>query len=75
MVYSDVVKVYGPYKAKDSRLRVVLAFKDGSKKTVSYPKYIMEIHLGRYLTIDETVDHIDCDPLNNDLTNTRNHCY
>ena len=29
----------------------------------SYPKYLMEVHLGRYLEKDET------DPLNNDISN------
>lgn len=38
---------------------------------MSYPKYLMEIHLGRYLSLDETIDHIDKDPLNNDLSNLR----
>lgn len=40
----------------------------------------MEQHLGRYLKKDETIDHIDKNPLNNDLENLRvlsrnEHCY
>lgn len=29
----------------------------------------MEVHLGRYLEKNETVDHIDGNPLNNDINN------
>lgn len=71
-VYENVVKVFGPYQSKkDLRLRVVLENIDGSKTTVSYPKYLMEIAQGRYLDSDETVDHIDGDYLNNNLDNLR----
>lgn len=72
MVYENVTKIYGPYKSKkDNRLRISLKFNDGHRKTVSYPKYLMEIHLNRYLLEEETVDHIDKNPLNNDITNLR----
>lgn len=72
MIYEQVTKVYGPYKSKtDNRLRALLLFKDGSKKSISYPKYLMEIYLDRYLTDDETIDHIDGNPLNNEISNLR----
>lgn len=72
MIYENVSKIYGPYKSPiDNRLRIVLVFKDKHKKSISYPKYLMEKHLDRYLTEDETVDHIDGNPLNNDITNLR----
>lgn len=29
------------------------------KKTISYPKYLMELHINKYLDEDDTVDHID----------------
>lgn len=65
-------KLYGPYNSgKDNRLRAVLVFPNGTKKTISYPKYIMECHLNRYLNDDETIDHIDGNPLNNDINNLR----
>jgi hypothetical protein len=70
MVYENC-KIYGPYSAQDQRLRIVVKFPDGIKRTVSYPKYLMEVYLNRYLTLDETIDHIDCNFLNNELSNLR----
>jgi len=72
MYGKEIRKLYGPYLRKDGRKHVILVFVDGSKKTISYPKYIMEQHLGRVLDPDtETVDHIDRDISNNDLSNLR----
>lgn len=62
-------KFYGPYKAKDGRLRLFIKNKNGDKHTISYPKYIIELHLGRYLEKNEQVDHIDGNPLNNNIEN------
>lgn len=63
-------KKYGPYGSKkDKRLRLVLVDENQKKTTVSYPKYLMEIHLNRYLIDNETVHHIDGNFLNNDLEN------
>lgn len=65
-------KLYGPYTSKkDGRLRCVLVHSNGHKQTISYPKYIVEKYLNRYLEKDETIDHIDGDFLNNDLSNLR----
>lgn len=62
------MKVFGPYKRKDDRSHVIII--DGKKRrTVSYPKYIMEQHLGRILDKNETVHHTDGDFTNNDLSN------
>jgi hypothetical protein len=71
MIYDNVIKIRGPYKGKDGRLRVNLVFSDKTETVMSYPKYLMEIYLNRHLTKDETVDHIDGDPLNNDISNLR----
>jgi hypothetical protein len=71
MMYEDC-KIYGPYVSKkDNRLRIVAVDSNGKKTTVSYPKYLMEKHLNRHLTDDETVDHIDCDVQNNEISNLR----
>ena len=56
---------------KDGRKRIVVQYSNGKKKTVSYPKYLMEIHLGRYLEKDDTVDHIDGNIKNNNISNLR----
>lgn len=69
-LYGDVLwRIYGPYPRKDGRKHIVLYFGDGIKRTLSYPKYLMERHLGRLLKDDETVDHIDNNFINDDLHN------
>ena len=68
MVYEDC-KIYGPYVRKDDRMHICVKFPNKNRTTVSYPKYLMEVHLNRYLLPNETVDHIDRDFTNNDITN------
>ena len=69
----DNMKVYGYKARKDGRQVVILKTPRSATdaKTTSYPKYLVECQLQRYLTKDETVDHIDGDFTNNDLTNLR----
>jgi len=63
---------YGPYTRSDGRQIVVVKDEHGKTKTVSYPKYLLEQHLGRPLDPNtETVDHIDSNFLNNDIDNLR----
>ena len=65
-------KVFGPYTRGDGRQIVIVLDDDGKRRTISYPKYIMEQHLGRPLDPNlETVDHIDRNHHNNDLNNLR----
>lgn len=64
------MKVYGPYTRKDGRKHVIL-IDNKKRRTVSYPRYLMEQKLGRTLTDDETVDHIDGDFTNDDPSNLR----
>lgn len=68
---SNFKKVYGPYKRKDGREHVVCVSSDGKKRTVSYPKYIMECHLNIIINEPETIDHIDRDFTNNSIDNLR----
>jgi len=69
--YKDF-KVYGPYRNYKGREFVIVVSNRGKKKTISYPKYLMEVHLGRKLDPDkETVDHWDTDKYNNDISNLR----
>jgi transcription elongation factor Elf1 len=70
-VYENFTKVYGPYTRKDNRQIVILRDDHHNQLTVSYPKYIVECALNRYLESNETVDHIDEDVTNNDLSNLR----
>ena len=65
-------KVHGPYVRPDKRSIVIIIDEKGKRRTVSYPKYLMEQHLGRVLDPDtETVDHIDRNHENNDINNLR----
>lgn len=60
-------KLYGPYKRRSDGRWIVIV----NGVTVSYPKYLMEQHLGRKLSVFETVDHIDKNPNNNNMSNLR----
>lgn len=71
MSYGDNFKVYGPYSKKNSRKIVIVVDKNGVKRTISYPKWLMELQVGRRLGPDETIDHWDSDIDNNDLSNLR----
>lgn len=65
-------KVHGPYTKSNGRKIVIIIQDDGSRRTVSYPKFLVEEHLGRMLDPDlETVDHWDSDFNNNDLSNLK----
>lgn len=66
----EIKKVFGPYTvSKDKRNRVIVVYKDGSKTTKLYSRYLMEKHLGKSLSRKETVHHIDGNPFNDDLKN------
>lgn len=65
-----MIKIYGPYKRKDNREHIILYDTETkTRKTMSYPRYLMEQRLGRVLESDEEVDHIDRDCTNNDIDN------
>jgi hypothetical protein len=64
------MKILGPYQRKsDRRFYMKVFHEDGRSSTMSYPKWLMEKHLGRELSSDETVDHIDNNVENNNLNN------
>lgn len=66
------MKIHGPYKRKDGRQIVIVVEEDGSRRTISYPKWLLELQLGRRLDPNlETVDHIDSNFENNSLENLR----
>lgn len=60
------MKIYGPYIRKDGRKHIIIIEDNGKRKTKSYPRYLMEMSIGRNLTEFETVDHI-----NEDFTDDR----
>lgn len=65
-------KTFGPYVRSDGRSIIIEVDEKGKRRTVSYPKYIMEQHLKRQLNPDtETVDHINRDHMDNSLDNLR----
>jgi hypothetical protein len=66
------MKVHGPYRRQDGRQIVIVVENNGKRRTVSYPKWLMELQLGRRLDPNlETVDHIDSNFENNDINNLR----
>jgi HNH endonuclease len=64
------MKIYGPYTRKDGR-KHILIYDGKSRRTVSYPKWLMEQYLGRLLEDWETVDHINRDFTDDSLENLR----
>lgn len=71
MAYGDNFVVYGPYKKQDGRQIVIVIDNNGKRRTVSYPKWLMELQVGRQLGPDETIDHWDSNFENNDMDNLR----
>lgn len=63
------MKVYGPYKRKDGRLVIIKYMPHGTSITQSYPRFLMEQHLGRKLLATEVVDHINNNPSDNRIEN------
>jgi hypothetical protein len=60
--------IYGPYRRPDYRKHVIV-YDGKNRRTISYPKFLMECKLQRELTKDETVDHKDNDVLGNEYEN------
>ncbi len=72
MAYADNFTIYGPYTRGDGRKIVIVIDHNGKRRTVSYPKWLLESQLGRPLDPElETVDHIDSNFNNNDIANLR----
>lgn len=73
-LYPEFSKIHGPYfSSRDGRGIINLYYEGDYKvrksKTISLPKAMMEIKLGRKLKPNEFVDHIDNDPTNNTYSN------
>ena len=67
-LYPEFHTVYGPYKRADNR-SVYILYGGHKRSARQCAKVIMEVHLGRRLTSDETIDHIDCDVTNDAIEN------
>ncbi len=70
-LYPNYYKVYGPYTRKDNRKHLILYDENQNKRTLSWPKALIEIKLGRLLIGNETVDHDDEDKTNDDYNNLK----
>lgn len=68
---TDEMRVLGPYEKPNGRKFVVIIERSGKRRTMAYPKWLMSEHLGRELSMDETVDHWDSDLSNNSIENFR----
>lgn len=69
MALYDKYRLLGPYKRPDGRQHCYLIDIYGKKKTVSWPKYLVEMSIGRHLAKNEIVHHIDGNVSNNNLDN------
>lgn len=54
---------------KESNENVILFNTQFDRSTVSYARYLMAVKLGRFLTDQEEVDHIDDNRTNDDINN------
>ena len=62
----DGYTVYGPY---GSKRKIVVLVSPGHRTTMYYARYLMSLHVGRELTDDEEVDHVDDDYTNDVIEN------
>ena len=64
------MKVYGPYLDSSKTRRIVLLYySDGTRKTMSNARYIIQELLGIELAKDDEIDHINGDSLDDRLEN------
>jgi predicted RNA-binding Zn-ribbon protein involved in translation (DUF1610 family) len=69
-LYPEYKTVYGPYYREDGRQHIFLYDSINKlRRTVSFPKILFELLHGVRLKDDETVDHIDNNYRNNDISN------
>jgi len=64
-------KTYGPYWDKSAKRFYVVTFPPVKGFAQLHSRFLMEQHLGRLLHTHETVDHIDRNSLNDELSNLR----
>lgn len=69
MVPYEDCHVTGPHKHTNFYFVMEITKPNGSRTSVVYHRYLMELHLGRYLDKREYVHHIDGRVTNNELSN------
>ena len=67
----DDYRVYVEYHSKENRRYAILRPYDHNKRitSISYARYLMSVKEKRILAHDEEVDHIDNNPMNDDINN------
>ena len=64
------VSVYGPVFIPSKRRSIVtVKLPNGNRLTMTYARYLMSVHLNRYLESYEHVHHVDEDKTNDKLNN------
>lgn len=56
-------------EAEDGRKRIDLVNSSKDRTTISFARYLMCVKLGKFISEDYEVDHIDADCTNDDLSN------
>lgn len=67
-IYKSSIIVTNIFVRSDNRLMVTIKI-NNKFITNQYARFLLEIELGRCLTVDETVDHIDNDVTNDSISN------
>lgn len=68
--YQDYWMYIVLHKGENRRMVNLIKIMDTKERTtISYARYLMSVHLGRFLEKDEHVDHIDDNKLNDVLSN------
>ena len=74
--YEAIFKLYPMYNRahinlhrKQKRWVVLLEYDKIRRYTINYARLLMELHLNRYLTKEEIVDHIDENKINDSISN------
>lgn len=68
-IYGPKAKLRGPYIWKKNNRKIYDVYDGARWKTCQAARLILEIKIGRKLTEEETVDHIDGDPINDSPEN------
>ena len=67
--YSDKWKSGYLVTNKENRKTVILVNSGSDRSSTQYARYLLAVSMGRFLTAEETVDHIDGDKTNDNIDN------